>query len=623
MDQKVSLSISKVFIIFLFFTYFSSIAFSQNNASKKIVMETSATELFESDVFELTVSIENFDFNNISVSPPNFEKYFSHISGPSQSHSTSIINGKRSESITLTYQFAPKKVGKLTIEPFVVIEKSKNYKSNKLKLDVVKENKGKKKNSSKDLFVMVSASNKTPFLGERIKIDYTLYVKQKFNIRMPTIKETPKAKGFVKDEVKYDRNKAGTLVQKIYKGEKYSTLPIKTLWLTPSSVGEQKIDQLVLNVPIEQKNNKRKKNKRKRSSFFNDPFFNDDVFSGFTKFVDKIIKSRSLKIDVKQFPNKNRPKHFEGIVGNFKLKTTISKTESEINDAITIKSVITGTGNLSDIKELKFNIPEDFETYEATKKIKFNSASKNSGRLTFEQIIIPRIAGLQKITATSLTYFNPKTKNYKTISGNDFEVLVKEGKKGINNRNFSLSNSSFTKKEVSLLGEDIRYIIKQNQKFYDKDDKMNNFYNLYIYILLFIMMPILSFIAKKTIIKNHNNKTLVRSKKASSFANKRLKKAEKFKNNDNYKDFYKSIEDAIFQFLADKFNISDKGIVIDQLTNQLNEKGVKEKTLILLSNILNKCSQIQYSPISHNKDEMSVDIEKSKQLLLELNGVLK
>ena len=591
-------------------------------------MDASAIELFDTDVFEVTVSIDNFDFDKISISPPNFEKYFTKIGGPSQSHSTSIINGRRSESITLAYQFAPKKIGKIIIEPFKVIENGTEFKSNKLKLTILKEssssNNSTGKKNSKDLFIMVSVSDKNPYLGEMIKIDYTLYVKQKFNLRMPSIKEIPKVKGFVKEEVKYSRDKAGTLVQKIYKGEKYNTLPIKSLWLTPSSVGEQKIDPLILNVPIEQKNKKRKNNRRKRSSFFNnDPFFNDDVFSGFTKFIDKIVKSRSLKISVKQFPLKDKPNTFDGIVGTFKLKTSISTSDSDINDAITIKSIISGKGNLNDIKEIKYNIPEDFETYDPTKKVTYNSNSKISGKVTFEQIIIPRIAGIQKIKAPSFSYFDPKSKSYKTITGKEFEVNVKEAKKGLNNRNLSLSNSSFTKKEVRLLGEDIRYIIKETPKFYKVSNRENSFNNLYIFLVLFPLLPIISFFTKKHFINNLNNKSIVRSKKASSFAIKRLKKAEKFKNDNNYKEFYKAIEEAIFQFLGDKFNISGTGIVIDQITTQLEDKGVNDITLKLLSDILTKCSQIQYSPVKHDKEEMVSDIDNSKKLLVNLNGVMK
>jgi len=618
MKQK-HFSIILLFLSVLLLFSQSNFLFSQD---KKVVMETSATELFESDIFELTVSIENFDFNNISVSPPAFEKYFSLIRGPSQSHSTSIINGKRTESITLSYQFATKKIGKFTIEPFTVTEKSKPYKSNKLKLKVIKEGTGKK-NSSKDFFIMVSTSNKSPYLSEMIRVDYTLYVKQRYNLRMPTVKETPKAKGFVKDEIKFDRNKAGTLVQKIYKGEKYSTLPIKSFWLTPSSVGKQIVEPLLLNVPIEKKSKIKKKKSRRRSSFFNDSFFNDDAFSGFTKYVDKTVKSRSLKIDVIKFPIENRPNNFDGIVGKFSLRTTISKTESEVNDAITIKSVISGTGNLNDIKEIKFNIPEDFEIYDATKKVRYNSGSRTSGKVTFEQIIIPRVAGLQKIKASSFSYFDPKKKKYKTVKGKDFKVKVKEGKKGLNNRNYSLSNSSFTKKEVNLLGQDIRYIIKEKPVFYRIENIKSNFFNLFIFVIIFISLPILSIFAKRYINSNLKNRSLVRSKKASSFAIKRLKKAEKFKDNNNYREFYKSIEEAVFQFLADKFDISDKGIVIDQLHNQLYEKNVEEKTLLLLTDILNKCSQIQYSPMEHDKDEMNEDIDRSKKLLIELNGVLK
>jgi len=589
-------------------------------AEKSVRMNASATDLFETDVFELEVVLNNFDATKVSVYPPDFEKYLKRIYGPSQSQSTSIINGDFSSSITLTYRFSPNKSGKLVIPPFVVKEDNKKYKSNSLSLNVVKQGgkisaKGKSA-QSQPMFLRTIVSKTAPYLGEMIKVDYVLYLDPAAKIRMPSILELPKVKGVVKDDIELPKDKAGKLIQKIYKKKKYNTLLLKSMWLTASSVGEITLDPLVLSVPVAQK-----KSRKRRRSFFDDPFFGDDIYSGYARYEEKVIESNPVKLNVLGFPEEGRPTVFSGVVGNFTITSTLSADSLDVNDALILRTVIKGSGSLRDIKDVKYEIPDDFEVYDPKRTVKYNKNSKAGGKVTLEQVLIPRFPGEQKINGFNFTYFNPKTKKYVTVKGKDHLVKV-GGAKGFKRKSFG-SPSSYSQKEVLLTGEDIRYIKKGNFKFYAKKNREANFFNFYIYLLIAIFIPLVAYLINQLTSYGSNDISRRRSKKASAFAMKRLKKAVKYREQGDYKKFYKALEEAVYKYLADKFNISAAGIVIDLLAEELKGKNVADDTISLLGTVLNKTASIQFSPLEHGREEMESDLNKTKNLLLRLQDSLK
>ena len=75
-----------------------------------------------------------------------------------------------------------------------------------------------------------------------------------------------------------------------------------------------------------------------------DPF--DAFFNGGSNFVSKEKHCHSkLTINVKALPD-GKPANFSGGVGGVTISSSISTKELKTNDAVTIKLVISGTGNL-------------------------------------------------------------------------------------------------------------------------------------------------------------------------------------------------------------------------------------------------------------------------------------
>ena len=101
--------------------------------------------------------------------------------------------------------------------------------------------------------------------------------------------------------------------------------------------------------------------------------------------MKKIVKSQPLKISVRPLPS-GAPASFKGAVGSYTFKASIDKNKVKTNDAITLKAVISGTGNIKLIDAFEPQLPADFETFDP----KTNVAVKGiSGNKTFEYVMIP------------------------------------------------------------------------------------------------------------------------------------------------------------------------------------------------------------------------------------------
>ena len=67
--------------------------------------------------------------------------------------------------------------------------------------------------------------------------------------------------------------------------------------------------------------------------------------------VPVTLKSKSVKILVKPLPP-NAPISFKGAVGDFKMTSSISKTNTVTNDPLTLKLTLAGKGNLKLISDV-------------------------------------------------------------------------------------------------------------------------------------------------------------------------------------------------------------------------------------------------------------------------------
>ena len=61
--------------------------------------------------------------------------------------------------------------------------------------------------------------------------------------------------------------------------------------------------------------------------------------------MPKAVASKPVTIKVKPLPG-TKPDDYSGVVGKLDLKATLSKQDVNVNDAVNLKIVVSGNGNL-------------------------------------------------------------------------------------------------------------------------------------------------------------------------------------------------------------------------------------------------------------------------------------
>lgn len=535
---------------------------------------------------------------------PDF-KNFRVLTGPntSQSSSVQIINGKVSRSVdyTFTYILTANTEGIFEIPPAHVNVDGEIYESNTVKIQVIKgsssqpgqqgtsgsqrSNTGSEDNYSDDVFIRVVTSKKNPVQGEQIIVTYKLYYR--INISAPEFKKEPSFKGFWKNDLNKDR-KSYVQYTENYKGRQYNVAELKKFALFPQRSGKIVIEGADAICQAQVKSQSQQKS---RDPFF-DNFFNDPFFNRY-KTVEIPLRIDPVTINVSPLPTSNRPADFNGAVGNFEFKSTIDKTELKANEAINLKFTINGTGNIELIDKINVTFPPDFEVYDpkVSKNIK-GSNNGVSGSKTFEYLIIPRTPGEFVINPVTFSFFDLRSKSYKSITTPEYRIKVGKGDGSAANITYSGVNQA----DIKYIGSDIRHIKTHIPRFKAIGTLFFGSTVFYVLLIAPVILFILFIILLKKELKKRSNIALMRNRKATKVAQKRMKKAYQFMKENNKNEFYIEVSQALWGYLSDKFSIPMANLSMDTVSDTLKKKEVKEETIKQFINTLNNCEFARFAP---------------------------
>jgi len=569
--------------------------------------------------FRLTYSInQDADFTG-----PNF-KDFQLLGGPSTSSSTSmqIINGRTSSTTKKSYTYYVKaiKLGKLKLPIAKVIVNGKEYKSAPISIEVLKSvnnpnatsiaNSNTIKNAEFKadgvVFVKSFVSKRNIYIGEPIILTQKLYSKERL-ANITDFKE-PSYTGFWKEGIDIGELK---LTKEVVNGQSYNVVILNKSVLFPQKSGKLEIGSFKLDAVIQIIK------KRKARDHFEQMMYGNVIQYYANETVT--LNSPKLKITVNALPS-NKPKGFTGVVGKFSMKAEIDKTELKANDAFNLKITIKGSGNIGLLEAPKINFPPDFEVYDpkVSKKSK-KTANGVSGSKTYEYLIIPRNEGDFTIPSFGFYYFNPQTEHYESSISPEFKIHVTKGEGIVFN---GAASSSVNRDEIQYLGKDIRYISTAIGNTKEIDSHSFNSLKHILSLLSIFVFSILLIIYLKKQEKKKGNTSLMRLKKATKMAKRRLKIASSFLNNNDESKFYEETSKAIWGYLSDKFNINLSELSMDIIKTKLVDNKVNDTDILEITQILEQCEYARYAP-SRNQHDMLELYDRSVKIISKIEKTLK
>jgi hypothetical protein len=567
-------------------------------------------------VYTSNNEIDNFRMPEID----NFEI----LMGPSTStmSSTTIINGKYSSSTTYNYTYVlnPKSTGTFTISPATATIKKDTYKSNGLTIKVLpadqnhgsssggSQNRGSSGQgsvqniSSDQIFIRAIPSKTSVYEQEGITMTYKLYTKVDLSgFENPKF---PEFKGFMAQEVEVSNNQQWNLEN--YNGSNYRTALLKQTVLYPQETGNLTIDKGSFDVIMRL----RVSNPRMRSIF-------DDFLDSYQD-VKKTIYSNPVKIQVRPLPF-GKPTDFFRFAGTLKMNSSISSNQVKTNDAVSVKLIITGNGNLKMIPTPEIKFPQDFEVYDPKVTNSFVNTSKGvTGSKTIEYLAIPRYSGTFEIPSVSISYFDLASNSYKTLKTETFKLSVAKGEGGEN----QIVSGNFTNKEqLRMLGSDIRYI-KTDFKFSGKPELIFGKTWFWIFYILLLVFFFVFLILNRKKAKENLDISRMRNKKANKVAVKRLKKASAYLKEGNKEAFYDEVLKALWGYTSDKLNIPMSRLSKETVDSELSAFNVNEDIRKEYSDILQTCEYARYAPASdsHAMDEL---YERTMDVMNKMENTIK
>ena len=549
------------------------------------------------DQFRLSYTVTTQNVRDFRV--PSF-KGFDVLMGPSPSRQSSvqIINGKTTStrSITYTYILMATAEGSYTLPAASIVADGEQMLSNAVEIKVLPADKaaasgtGSSQSNGRtgtsrasassvadsDLFIRATVSKSSVYEQEAFLLTYKIYTLVDLrgfdNVKLPDFK------GFHSQEVELPTNRRWSLEH--YNGRNYQTTIYRQFVLFPQQAGKLTIEPARFDASVA------------RAMQTIDPF--EAFFNGGSNYMEikKPLVTPRITIDAKPLPA-GKPEGFSGGVGDFNISATISSNSVKTNDAVTLKLIISGTGNMKLMDTPEVHFPEEFEIYDPKVDNKFRLTNNGlSGNQVIEYLAIPRTEGDYTIPPVQFSYFDCKSQTYKTLSTEAFPLHVEKGSGDAT----QVVANFVSKEDLKVLNQDIRYIKLGDVSLSPR----GRFFLGSLACWLWYVVPALAFVVlfvlyRKQIAANANL-AYVRTKKANKMAVKRLKSAGRLLAEGKQNDFYDEVLKALWGYVADKLSISTSSLTKDSVADKLRQHGVDDTLVGDFLSLLDTCEFARFAP---------------------------
>lgn len=587
------------------------LAFLANAQTPAFYAQVSKNRVAVGEQFQIAFTL-NGPGNNLVYS--NLKDFNIHM-GPNQSQSMSIVNGNMSQSTTISFIISAKKEGKITIGPASVIANG-NQKLETAPI-VIEVTKGSAQTSqgnnpsdpnqfaseitNEDLFVRTFLSKAKCYIGEQITVTQKVY--SRVDLRGFQNIKFPPYNGFWSQQE--EGNKQINLQQEVLNGITYFVAEYNKVYLFPQRSGSISIEPVELECIV------RRATQRQPRNIF-EQFFG----AGGYEDVAVKVKSKPVKVEVKELPEEGKPEGFTGAVGNFSYKTELSKDQVKANDAVNIKLTVTGKGNIALLEAPKAELPESFETYDPKINETIKTAGGVNGSKTFDYLVIPREKGEFIINGLNFSFFDPEKKQYVKLPSPDMKLSVLEGDGS------SAQVIVPHKKGLNETENDIRYIKRGDLGLQKTEDE---FFSSPLHYAL-LVVPVLLFlggvIAVKQRIKANSDMTALKQRKAARIAKKQLAAAEKYMQANRKDEFFNEVLNALNRYISDKLGLPVADLSKDRISEMLLQRNVTEQTRTQLIATIDTCEYAKYAPSAVTGDLKKV-YNDTAELISQLENQIK
>ena len=530
---------------------------------------------------------------------------FARFQGSGSSQQLQIINGRASSSHKINFYFTATREGDVEIGPVKVESRGRMYPTQPINLSIGPsptaggDPSAATRPGDRELFVVATPHQKTAFQNEAVVITYKIYTR--LSVSSFSIKRLPEAAGFWVEN--YTLPQSPSTSTAILSGRRYTVATIRKMAVFPTTAGKKEIGPLQIKCQVRVR-------RRTRSLF--DDFFSRDLF-GSSETLS--VESNPVELEILPLPEEEKPPGFDGAVGRFSISTQVKSESSRANQVFSFRVAIEGQGNIQHLTEPRFELPQSFEIYppEIEQELR-HGALGVSGKKTYEYVAIPRRAGSFSLEPIEISYFDPRDRTYKTARSEPLTLEIAPGDDSL-----AVDTASFTKRELELVGEDIRFIKTSGERLFRRSNQPGTvFWSL-------LVVPLVALtgagVLRQHRLRLQSDVAWARARRAAGAAGKRLSRARRSLEGESV-EFYREVDRVLAGFIGDKLNLPDPSLVSHEIQQMLLAAGATADLVEEALACRDICDRNRFSPQSTSLEEKEEYLGRVERCLTALGNQL-
>lgn len=554
---------------------------------QSFTLTTSNAQPRKGERFTVTYTLENATPQQFL--PPDFGKSFTVVSGPNRGSRVSIVNGRKSSSISYSYQVAANRIGRINLPSAAVLVNGRRMTASGKTINVREPGEELQIPETQNALVL-EVNADTAYVGQQLHLDFVLYTTATrigFDFtKLPSIDGAyEQALERFDDTVRPDT----------IDGTVYSRKVLRRVAVFPQQAGTMEIGVGALRLTQET-------GRTIRRGFFPE-----------RETIASILQTEATTIPVLALPQPT-PNNFSGAVeSNLQMQIQLDKWTLTTDGALKLTLTLFGE---SDVK--RWAVPEiefgaEFEVYEPTV---LGQQTQESGgvlksRKQIQYTLLPRRAGTYTLRP-SISYFAPDTAAYLTAQSRSFRVVVDPGKAIISEDN-PIENATPSGPAPYFTTTSL---VARRQSYYGS-----------VLFWLLTSFPIVGLLGVMFYKNRRDNRTerdpsLVKRERARAEAERHLSTAKSYLASENFRAFYQEIHRATLGYVADKLSLKNTQLNTSNLINLLKEREVPTELIQDFEKTLKQTETARFAGTTAIEKTPEEFYRTIRELLLELDAKL-
>ncbi len=507
--------------------------------------------------------------NAIAPSIPGLELSYIGQSSSTQTTFSNVSGTRRIFTIRLNFQARAENPGNYTMPSFSLTYEGRDYIVPPSDLVVLQADTTQQLDQDKILFLELLLPEGKIFVGQTVKATLQLFALDRIpNIRnnYPVKVGDAFAEGALADSQTRSRGRRGNYSYNIYS---------RPLTITPLKSGRQNLMyemEVQALLPLDGDVFSADPNSQDPfSTFSNDPFFQRFNFqlNPQMQYQNILVSTDPIELDIQPLPSEGRPEEFSGAIGEFSLKAFPGTNTIKEGDPLTVRIQLAGQGNFDRIVPPDLDLGDTWKSYDPTVDFKQGDALGFTGIKTFDYTLIPLDETITFVPEISISYFDPKTESYQTLTSGQLPLTV------LNNPSLDAAqNRAVTDTDSTDVEPEQREFFEINLQPGRLVSGLRPVY-LEPWFLPSQTIPLLAlfgfFLVRRHQIKIEKDETLRRRKEADRRLNLLLAEIGESTREGNASSFYQQAHNGIRLVLSKRFGPRAEAATADEMDQLLEE----------------------------------------------------